>query len=51
MTLPSGVTCEGCVYFAHCKRMYSVTAERTVCDFFPRRYAARAQDAQKGGEK
>lgn len=37
MTLPAGVTCGDCLFFEHCTRMYAVTKERTMCDFFPRR--------------
>jgi hypothetical protein len=42
MTLPAGSVCGGCVFVEHCVRMYGVTKDRTMCDFFPRRFKAAA---------
>lgn len=42
MTLPAGKTCADCRHTKHCVAMYGVKAENTNCDFFPRRYVARA---------
>ena len=38
MDLPKGTTCGSCVHFSRCSRLISAKAERTTCDWFPRRY-------------
>ena len=38
MRLPGGVTCGGCANFQRCAGLFGAKKERTVCDWFPRRY-------------
>ena len=42
MTLPQGKSCGDCVHVERCKKIFGVKPERTTCDFFPRRFVARA---------
>ena len=45
MELPAGETCGGCVWLARCTALgFTSSPERTSCDFFPRRFRARASE-------
>ena len=38
MDLPEDVTCGSCVHHARCQMLFGCEADRTSCDWFPRRY-------------
>ncbi len=40
MDLPDGKTCGACAHHARCQMLFGCKAERTECDFFPRRFRA-----------
>jgi len=48
MELPAGKTCGDCIHFRHCAAFYAHTAADTYCDFYPRRFAARATGVPHG---
>ena len=44
MGLPSGVTCGDCANLPRCAGLFGCKPGNTSCDFFPRRFVAKAVD-------
>lgn len=38
MQLPEGKTCGTCAHHKRCQMLFQCEADRTYCDFFPRRF-------------
>jgi hypothetical protein len=45
MVLPQGMTCGDCVHIHRCKAIYGHVEQDTECDWFPRRFRAKAATA------
>ncbi len=48
MELPPGKTCADCCHFKRCSAMFGHVAADEVCDFYPSRFAAIAQQRGSG---
>lgn len=50
MDLPAGTTCGNCAHIARCKAIFGHVETDTYCDWFPRRFVARANAIAAGSK-
>lgn len=50
MEHPSGVVCDDCSHFVRCRSFGFTWSMRRSCDFYPNRFAARAELDAAGGK-